>query len=116
MGTRVRKPGREGTGRSLISCWCGSEEGAFMPDLALNLVVIRSADLERAARFYGALGLSFVKEKHGDGPEHYAGEIGPTVFEIYPCTSEARSSAGVRFGFRVPSLEAALAALTAQGA
>ena len=86
-----------------------------MPDLALNLVVIRSADLERAARFYGALGLSFVKEKHGDGPEHYAGEIGPTVFEIYPCTSEARSSAGVRFGFRVPSLEAALAALTEQG-
>ena len=87
-----------------------------MPDLALNLVVIRSADLERAALFYQALGLSLVKEQHSSGPGHYACVIGPTVFEIYPCTKEAPSSSATRIGFRVPCLEGALAALAKQGA
>jgi catechol 2,3-dioxygenase-like lactoylglutathione lyase family enzyme len=86
-----------------------------MADLALNLVVIYSADLVRALHFYGALGLSFVKEQHGRGPEHYAAEVGPTVFEIYPLDRESRLSAVAPLGFRVPSLEASLTALRSLG-
>ena len=41
-----------------------------MPNVSLNLVVIRSTDFERAASFYAVLGLTFVKHRHGTGPEH----------------------------------------------
>ena len=86
-----------------------------MAELAINLVVIRSADLERSLLFYRALGLSFGKEQHGRGPEHYASEIGSTVFELYPREGESPSSAALRLGFRVRSLDDCLAALTRQG-
>jgi catechol 2,3-dioxygenase-like lactoylglutathione lyase family enzyme len=87
-----------------------------MQEIALSLVVIRSANLERSLHFYKTLGLPFVKEQHGQGPEHYAREIGPTVLEIYPRADEAESSHSVRLGFRVPSVDVALAALTKIGA
>ena len=64
-----------------------------MNDVSLNLVVIRSPDIERACRFYSALGLAFTKHAHGTGPEHYACEIGGIVFEIYPRKSEDDSRA-----------------------
>jgi len=50
----------------------------------LNLVVIRSADIERAAAFYKELGLVMIKQQHGNGPEHYSAQLGITIFEIYP--------------------------------
>jgi predicted enzyme related to lactoylglutathione lyase len=80
-----------------------------MPDAALNLVVIRSADLDRAARFYGALGVRFHRERHGSGPEHLAGRSGSVVFEVYPA-ADALGTSGVRLGFRVPSVAEAVAA------
>jgi predicted enzyme related to lactoylglutathione lyase len=86
-----------------------------MAALALNMVVIYSEDVERALQFYRAFGLSFTKEKHGRGPEHYAAEVGPTVFEIYPSGPEAPSPSAVRLGFRVASVETSLAALAARG-
>ena len=55
-----------------------------MADIALNLVVIRAEDIDRAAAFYGLLGLEFQKHRHGSGPEHYASEERGIVFEIYP--------------------------------
>ncbi len=85
-----------------------------MAELALTLVVIRSADVEQAVLFYRTLGLSFVKERHGSGPEHYACEIGTTVFEIYPSGPELPAPSAVRLGFRVPSLDDLLAELRAQ--
>src|SRR5262245_44026865 len=81
---------------------------------ALRLLVIRPADLERARLFYEALGLRFTSEKHADGPEHLAARIGDVVFEIYPLENSA--SSGVRIGFQVPSVEAAVAAIRMQGA
>jgi catechol 2,3-dioxygenase-like lactoylglutathione lyase family enzyme len=50
-----------------------------MAEAALNLVVIRSADLNRAARFYAALGIHLSRKRHGSGPEHMAGRAGAAV-------------------------------------
>jgi hypothetical protein len=67
----------------------------------LNLVVLRSLDIERAATFYRALGLLFSRHAHGSGPEHYTSEVSGLVFEIYPLTPTASSTTGTRVGFRV---------------
>jgi catechol 2,3-dioxygenase-like lactoylglutathione lyase family enzyme len=83
--------------------------------VTLDLVVIRSADLDRAERFYAALGIRFARERHGSGPEHLAARIGSVVFEVYP-QRDGSSSLGVRLGFRVASVaEAVEAALAAGG-
>jgi catechol 2,3-dioxygenase-like lactoylglutathione lyase family enzyme len=83
-----------------------------MTEPVLNLVVIRAADPERSAAFYRLLGLSFSKHRHGTGLEHFASEGGPVVFEIYP-RGDGASTSAMRLGFRVPSLEAAVATLLA---
>jgi predicted enzyme related to lactoylglutathione lyase len=85
-----------------------------MTEAALNLVVIRSADLERAARFYGALGVRLSRERHGTGPEHLAGTTGAVVLEVYPRGSGG-DTLGVRLGFRVASLSTVLADVQAAG-
>lgn len=82
-----------------------------MSHVALNLVVLRSPDLRRATEFYSRLGLQFTRHQHGGGPEHFAAEVGSSVFELYPLFPDGPSSLGTRIGFRVPSLESAIAAL-----
>lgn len=82
-----------------------------MTPTALNLIVLRSADLERAARFYECLGLKFAQHRHGSGVEHLAAELGGMVFELYPLSSNGASTLGTRIGFCIPSLETAIAAL-----
>src|SRR5690349_9833084 len=83
-----------------------------MSSLRLNLVVLRSSDIVRAAAFYSCLGLQFSQHRHGNGPSHYACELpGGGVFELYPLSADGKSTLGTRVGFCVPSLDAALAAL-----
>lgn len=82
-----------------------------MNNISLSLVVLRSPDLERAARFYECLGLQLIRHRHGSGPEHLAAELGGCVFEIYPLSSKGATTLGTRIGFRVPSLDALIAAL-----
>jgi catechol 2,3-dioxygenase-like lactoylglutathione lyase family enzyme len=86
-----------------------------MTDIQLNLVVIRASNLERATAFYQLLGLDFVKHRHGNGLEHFACDLGTVVFEIYPRTSEADSTTATRLGFRVASVDAAIAELEKRG-
>jgi len=81
----------------------------------LNLVVIRSADLQRAASFYERLGLAFTKHRHGSGPEHLACENGPVVFEIYARRTSRNPRPAVRIGFRVPFVDAVVAELQQSG-
>src|SRR5262245_44389775 len=81
---------------------------------ALNLVVIRSADLDRAARFYAAVGIQTARERHGSGPEHLAAQLGEVVLEVYPL-GNGPSSLGVRLGFRVTSVADAVEAALAAG-
>lgn len=81
-------------------------------ETVMNLVVIRSADLERSLRFYSALGITFLREQHGSGPEHLAATLGTVVLEIYPQGS-LEKTIGVRLGFRVNSLVPTIASVLA---
>ena len=86
-----------------------------MNSVSLNLVVLRVPDLERAAAFYSAFGLSFAKHAHGKGPEHYAAELGSAVFELYPQVSEEASTKHVRVGFQVSDAAAVMQHLEEKG-
>jgi predicted enzyme related to lactoylglutathione lyase len=84
--------------------------------LSLNLLVIRARDPERLCRFYSAIGLSFVREQHGNGPVHHSSEIGHSVFEIYPRAHDEPTTSGARIGFNVLSLDEVLKALQREDA
>lgn len=71
----------------------------------LQLVVLRTAYLERSAAFYGHLGLELRRHRHGNGPEHYAAETPAGVFELYPLSKSGENSVGARIGFCVPSVD-----------
>jgi catechol 2,3-dioxygenase-like lactoylglutathione lyase family enzyme len=71
----------------------------------LNLVVLRSPDIDRAANFYRQLGLLFTRHAHGSGPEHYTSEVCGTVFEIYPMTEKTQPTISTRIGFSVDSVD-----------
>lgn len=80
-----------------------------------NLIVIRSRDLDRAAAFYAALGLSLTRHSHGNGPLHLASETPGQVFEIYPLGENGESTSAARIGFAVPSVDEAYSALLSAG-
>ena len=82
-----------------------------MANIALNLVVLRSADIDRTAAFYSRLGLEFSRHRHGTGAEHLAAETLGSVFELYPLGVDGKSTPGTRIGSRVPSVDAVIAAL-----
>ncbi len=82
----------------------------------LNLVVIRSWDMERSAQFYAVLGLQLERHRHGSGPEHFASEVEGRVFEIYPRQDETDSTAGARVGFQVVAVDAIVQRLAEEGA
>lgn len=50
----------------------------------MQVAVLYTEDMQETLRFFSTFGMSFVKEKHGDGPEHYACQSGNRVLEIYP--------------------------------
>jgi lactoylglutathione lyase len=80
----------------------------------LNLVVLRSADIEAARSFYECFDMGFQRHRHGQGPEHYAAEHDDIVFEIYPAAGQAEpDSAGL--GFVVADLRATTARLCDAG-
>jgi catechol 2,3-dioxygenase-like lactoylglutathione lyase family enzyme len=86
-----------------------------MPDVAVNLIALRSADLRRAETFYNLLGITFNRERHGSGPEHLAGRLGSLVFELYPLEGGGATTS-VRLGFRIPSVRETVAKLAEAGA
>src|SRR5262249_44429722 len=92
--------------RSLVMSKAGSA--------AFCLFVLQSGDLEAPRSFSRLLGLSFVAEQHGKGPQHYAATTGPVVLEIYPCQPERRPTP-VRLGFQVPSVDSTVEALRQRG-
>lgn len=79
----------------------------------VSLLVLRAADLEAAHEFYSALGLSFTREKHGSGPEHFSCEADGFVLELYPLKDDSTADNTTMIGIRVVDLDEALAKLTA---
>jgi predicted enzyme related to lactoylglutathione lyase len=79
----------------------------------LNLLVIRSADIQRAAAFYGNIGLQMDLHAHG-GPEHYTSQVDGAVFEIYPL-GRAQPTTTVRLGFAVGDVDGLVPVLIRAG-
>lgn len=81
----------------------------------VNLVVLRSGEIDRAVTFYNAMGLSFTKHRHGTGPEHYSSEVAGFVFEIYPLGSNQQPTTSARIGFSVDDVDSAVRSLEEAG-
>jgi len=82
-----------------------------MHSVMLNLLVLKTRQVERLVAFYRTLGFDFAEEKHGNGPVHFAGRVGNMVFELYPTMTEDAVDSGTRLGFTVPDLDGIVAAL-----
>jgi predicted enzyme related to lactoylglutathione lyase len=78
----------------------------------VNLLVLRVADIDRAAAFYRLLGFEFSKHAHGTGPQHYASEAEGFVFELYPATAGQGVSSSTRIGFEVSDVDDAAGKLS----
>jgi len=78
------------------------------PNSIMNLVVIRTNQINKVLSFYQTLGLVFQEEQHGKGPVHYACEHEQIVFEIYPgkeaITPDWKKAGAVMLGFKVNGL------------
>jgi len=72
-------------------------------NVLLKVIVLRSPQLDVVKTFYEAVGLSFVREQHGRGPDHFSSTAGAVVLELYPSGKEADVS-DLRLGFGVSSL------------
>jgi lactoylglutathione lyase len=87
----------------------------------LASMVLFAANPPATAAFYRALDLVLEDEHHGDGPIHFAVELGTVHFAIYPAqapgrAAERRTGGNVFPGFYVESLERAVSALKQAGA
>lgn len=88
----------------------------YAPPPHLNLVVLRSPDIDRAADFYRQMGLLFTRHSHGTGPQHFSSEVSGIVFEIYPLTATSPPTTGTRIGFRIDSVDEVVPMLVELGA
>jgi predicted enzyme related to lactoylglutathione lyase len=88
-----------------------------MPSVSprMNLLVLKSPDIDRAAAFYRLLGLSLERHQHDSGPWHYAAEANGIVFEIYPGKAEKTVTSDTRLGFEVSDLDEKLGELRRHG-
>jgi lactoylglutathione lyase len=78
----------------------------------LKLVTLKTSQPEKLKAFYECLGLQFHLEKHGQGPVHFAAELGELVFEIYPLAKEENcTDRSLRLGFEVPDPDTLLKSL-----
>ncbi|QDU95879.1 VOC family protein [Lignipirellula cremea] len=80
----------------------------------MNLTVIRSPDIDRAATFYQAMGLLFTEHRHGSGPLHYTSAVNGFVFEIYP-RGKHPPTTSTRIGFSVDEVDSVVEMLLAVG-
>lgn len=82
----------------------------------MNLLVLRSPDIHRAAGFYRELGLLFTLHRHGNGPEHYTSSVNGFVFELYPLRPSDTPTTGTRIGFHVDEVDHLVEFVAAVGA
>ena len=82
---------------------------------SLSLLVLKTHQMENVRRFYAALDVDVEREKHDKGPIHFAGQLGPLVFEIYPLSPDKKADANTRLGIKVDDLSQVLETLVAEG-
>jgi predicted enzyme related to lactoylglutathione lyase len=88
-----------------------------MAGVTLKLLVLKTPQVGRLRAFYEALGISLTQERHGNGPVHYAGQVGDAVLELYPLTDEGGASdTTTRLGFTVRRLDEVMQAVRDAGA
>lgn len=73
--------------------------------VALQLLVLKTHDLEALRSFYEALGILFQPEQHGEGPAHYSAQLGAMVLELYPLSKARSSMPTERLGLQIEQLE-----------
>lgn len=59
----------------------------------MAFLVLSAANPAETMAFYRAAGLELEAEEHGDGPVHFATELGPVHCAIYPADVAGRASA-----------------------
>lgn len=67
---------------------------------SLNLIVLYCKDLEKSINFYAMLGLTFIKEQHGNGIVHYSCDVNGIILELYPKFPKENYSK-LRLGFTI---------------
>ena len=73
--------------------------------MKVNLIVIRTENIDLLKSQYELLGMEFKYHKHGNGPYHFAYQANGITFEIYPLTKSMTNADGnLRLGFDVPNL------------
>ncbi len=88
----------------------------FAPPPQLNLLVIRSKDIDRAATLYtGLLGLLMTKHSHNGGVEHYTSNVDGFIFEIYPLLEGQIPTTNTRIGFLIDTVDEYISDLVASG-
>jgi lactoylglutathione lyase len=90
--------------------WDGDTGG-----VTFRLLVLTSRQPEAVRAFYQALGIRLTEERHGQGPAHYAGQVGPVVLEVYPLPEGGVADRTTRVGFTVADLGRVLDAVRAGG-
>jgi lactoylglutathione lyase len=89
--------------------------------VSFGAYVMFSVDVERTTAFYRALGLPLEGERHGDGPLHFACDLGGVHVAVQPGKAggdppdeRTHRLAGDAFhGYQVPDLQACLDAIPA---
>ena len=74
----------------------------------LNLLVLKTDDVERLRDFYASLGFEFVEEQHGSGPRHFSAPMGEGILEVYPLPEGATVDLTTRLGFVVNDVHEAV--------
>ena len=82
----------------------------------LNLIVIKTDNLQGQAEFYTALGMQFDYHKHGNGPYHYASVGDNPTLEIYPLPKHTvKPDNTTRLGLVVERLDVLVSDLKSRG-
>jgi lactoylglutathione lyase len=82
---------------------------------SMNLIVLRTANIEAMLAFYRVLGLVFVQEQHGTGAIHYSTQLGEITLEIYPAEAgqapDRKMGGATMIGIKVESVDGVVEAL-----
>ena len=73
--------------------------------MKLKLLVLRCKNIEKSKVFYAALGMDFIKEKHGSGFAHYTTEFDSLTLELYP--AQNKNTDNLRLGFEIKEFSTA---------